>query len=172
MSWLRAWLVPVCIVASHCGAQSTGALPAPLPTISVAPPSGPLPADGPMMLKPLGGTLFFDEIERDRMDRARKPGSSGIDPPIAKVEPSIVNGFVKRSDGITTVWVDGAYQQVTSTTLVARISSSAVGMSVSIADSTKSTASTSSKKQTPAKVSKKTQHTKRKNKSHNSISRE
>ena len=56
----------------------------------------------------LEGRLFFSPQERQRIDDASKrggiPGDDGqiIDPPA-----SVLNGFVKRGDGNTTVWVDG-----------------------------------------------------------------
>lgn len=63
--------------------------------------------------KPLAGTLFFDPIQRARMDRMRKHpvALSGGDGEGDGVFPaptsSVVNGFVKRSDGQSVVWVDG-----------------------------------------------------------------
>jgi hypothetical protein len=50
------------------------------------------------------GTLFFTPAERDMLDRARRGD------PLAgasrRGEP-VVNGFVKRSDGLATIWIDG-----------------------------------------------------------------
>ena len=66
-----------------------------------------------LLTKPLGGTLFFDPIQRARMDRMRKHAMavSGGDGEGNGVFPaptsSVVNGFVKRSDGQSVVWVDG-----------------------------------------------------------------
>lgn len=54
----------------------------------------------------LKGTLFFSPQQRERMERARKTGVAETelnDEP----ERSIVNGFVKRSDGYSAIWVDG-----------------------------------------------------------------
>ncbi len=63
------------------------------------------------LTKPLSGTLFFDPGQRASMDRTRKHpvvvsdgDSDGVIPERA---PSVVNGFVKRSDEKITVWVDG-----------------------------------------------------------------
>ena len=55
----------------------------------------------------LAGRLFYSREQRDRMDRARARGDAipGITD-IAQT-PSILNGFVKRSDGQTMIWVDG-----------------------------------------------------------------
>lgn len=50
-------------------------------------------------------TLFHSADERVELDRLRRG-----DPPEAKVVrrgPPVVGGFVKRSDGRDTVWVDG-----------------------------------------------------------------
>ncbi|MEP7156687.1 MAG: hypothetical protein ABI905_12990 [Betaproteobacteria bacterium] len=59
-------------------------------------------------LRPLSGTLFFTDQERARMDRARKSGvAMTADGMLAPAPPSVLNGFVKRSDGQTTIWVDG-----------------------------------------------------------------
>lgn len=56
----------------------------------------------------LGGTLFFNPQQRDRMDQARKRGAMlPEDDPLAEPPRSVVNGFVKRSDGQSAVWVDG-----------------------------------------------------------------
>jgi hypothetical protein len=58
--------------------------------------------------KRLEGRLFFSADERQRMDRARKRGlvvgedGQSVEPPT-----SVLNGFVKRSDGNISVWVDG-----------------------------------------------------------------
>jgi hypothetical protein len=58
--------------------------------------------------KALTGTLFNTREQRENLDRARvRSGlvedevASPADP-----EPSVINGFVKRSDGRDTVWVD------------------------------------------------------------------
>lgn len=56
----------------------------------------------------LQGRLFFSPAQRERMDDERKrglvPGDNGQ---ITEPAGSVVNGFVKRSDGNTAVWVDG-----------------------------------------------------------------
>lgn len=68
----------------------------------------PLPLESTAPANRLQGRLFFSPEQRERMDDARKrglvPGDNGqtTEPP-----GSVVNGFVKRSDGNTAVWVDG-----------------------------------------------------------------
>lgn len=57
-------------------------------------------------IQPLAGTLFLDPLERDRMDRARKTGSIVIDDLSARNDPPVMNGFVKRSDGRSVIWID------------------------------------------------------------------
>ena len=60
--------------------------------------------------EPLVGTLFFSREQRERIDRARKQGAIVLeedDVVVIKTRASTINGFVKRSDGKTTVWVDG-----------------------------------------------------------------
>ena len=166
MKWLYMLSVSVYIAANACWAQPLAAPNAPISVVSAF-----TPAEDVAVLKPLGGTLFFDVSERDRMDRARKSGPISIDPVTTIREPPVINGVVKRSDGITTVWVDGGYQEVTSATLVARISSTSVGMAVKFAEATDNTMANSTKQQPPSKVSKNTRPTKRKPKPHNSNSR-
>ncbi|HEX9391903.1 MAG TPA: hypothetical protein VF928_11380 [Usitatibacteraceae bacterium] len=64
-------------------------------------------ADIPSTRQPLSGRLFFSREQRERMDRAREGGALAADE-IAVDSPAWgINGFVKRSDGETAVWVDG-----------------------------------------------------------------
>ena len=82
------------LAGAHGTAMSQANLPAP-PAISNVAPS-------------FGGTLFFSREQRDRMDRARKNGEPpSEDGTIAPERASVMNGFVRRSDGAATVWVDG-----------------------------------------------------------------
>ena len=85
-------------------------------TVAVNPPSptqlqqGSAPSQdvAPDAAKRLEGRLFFSPEERQRMDRARKRGLvTGEDGQIMEPPASVLNGFVKRSDGNTAVWVDG-----------------------------------------------------------------
>ena len=58
-------------------------------------------------IAPLAGTLFFSPQQRERMERVRKTGIAdpGAD---SEVTPrSMLNGFVKRSDGYSVIWIDG-----------------------------------------------------------------
>ncbi len=58
--------------------------------------------------KGLEGRLFFSAEQRQRMDNARKRGLvSNDDGQLMEPPASMLNGFVKRSDGNTAVWVDG-----------------------------------------------------------------
>ncbi len=50
-------------------------------------------------------TLFHTADERQQLDRVRR--GDPPEEPIAKRGPPIVSGFVKRSDGRDTAWVDG-----------------------------------------------------------------
>ena len=52
------------------------------------------------------GTLFFSAEERARLDRMRRGESEPAAAP-APGQSSAVTGFVKRSDGRNTVWIDG-----------------------------------------------------------------
>lgn len=52
------------------------------------------------------GTLFHSPAERERLDRMRRgetPGATALVP----TGPAEVTGFVKRSDGKNTLWIDG-----------------------------------------------------------------
>lgn len=56
------------------------------------------------------GTLFNSPEERARLDRLRRgepPARAG-----GRSGPNQVTGFVKRSDGRSTVWIDGVPMQV------------------------------------------------------------
>ena len=54
------------------------------------------------------GTLFLTPEERERLDRMRR-GEPELPAAVAPAEGrrSAVTGFVKRSDGRHTVWIDG-----------------------------------------------------------------
>ena len=56
------------------------------------------------------GTLFNSPEERARLDRLRR-GEPAIRAG-ARLGPNEVTGFVKRSDGRSTVWIDGVPMQV------------------------------------------------------------
>ncbi len=60
------------------------------------------------------GTLFTTPEERARLDRLRRgePDTPATSQGSRAADPSIT-GFVKRSDGRHTVWIDGAPVQVT-----------------------------------------------------------
>ena len=110
-------------------------LPAPVVAQAIA---APLPSqqtvqDAPsvtpeMTTKRLDGRLFYSAQERQRLDNARKRGlivgdtSSPLETP-----PSVLNGFVKRSDGNTAVWVDGDVLWNTNTRVVGSLSPGDVG---------------------------------------------
>ena len=55
------------------------------------------------------GTLFNSADERARLDRLRRGEPAGTGRPRGVPE---VTGFVKRSDGRSTVWIDGVPMQV------------------------------------------------------------
>ena len=66
------------------------------------------PTVTPEMTKRLDGRLFYSAQERQRLDNARKRGPIvGDTGSPMEAPPSVLNGFVKRSDGNTAVWVDG-----------------------------------------------------------------
>lgn len=59
------------------------------------------------------GRLFHTPAQRAALDEARRNGSlhdtqaGARDPAPAPVSPVLVNGFVARSDGVETVWLNG-----------------------------------------------------------------
>ena len=59
------------------------------------------------LTQPLAGTLFFSQQQRNSMDRVRKHGEISVDGVSEEPAPSVLNGFVKRSDGKTMIWIDG-----------------------------------------------------------------
>jgi hypothetical protein len=52
------------------------------------------------------GTLFFTPQERAALDRMRRGEPES--PSVARMARHSVTGFVRRSDGRNTVWIDGA----------------------------------------------------------------
>ena len=75
----------------------------------------------------LSGRLFYTREQRERMDRARArgdaiPGTTDVAP-----TPSTLNGFVKRSDGQTMIWVDGQPRYNSTSRELAKLSPQDVG---------------------------------------------
>jgi len=56
------------------------------------------------------GTLFTTPDERARLDRQRRgdPVQSEASPATGRRGAPVVTGYVKRSDGRNTVWIDGS----------------------------------------------------------------
>ena len=65
------------------------------------PPGAPRP-------RPSLGTLFTTAQERERLDRLRRgePEARAVPDAAGRAQPTIT-GFVRRSDGRNTVWIDG-----------------------------------------------------------------
>jgi hypothetical protein len=55
------------------------------------------------------GRLFFTPKERATLDRAKlgQPAETVDVGPVAPTRPAEINGFVKRSSGKDTIWIDG-----------------------------------------------------------------
>jgi hypothetical protein len=70
------------------------------------------------------GTLFFTPDERSQLDRIRRGDPAGN---AARRGEPIVNGFVKRSDGQGTIWIDGREIDVTSQKATATLQPGIVG---------------------------------------------
>ena len=115
MKNLRNFLAPVCLAATTLSAAQSVFAPSSIDSMSP-------------LSQPLAGTLFFDQKQRDQMDRVRKRGGIIVDQTTGEPVPSVLNGFVKRSDGISTVWVDGIYKTMSDATMMLRIQSTSVGM--------------------------------------------
>ena len=91
----------LCVPGETVGQTIAAAL-----TTAPAPPAS--PTVPPETTKRLDGRLFFSAQERQRLDDARKRGLViGDDGQPVQAPPSVLNGFVKRSDGSTVLWVDG-----------------------------------------------------------------
>ncbi len=87
-------------------------------------------------MQPLSGKLFFTSDERAKLERARKTGIVETNPePSDETEPtadappkkSIINGFVKRTDGSTVVWIDGVPRTLDRTQRTSPLAASMVG---------------------------------------------
>jgi hypothetical protein len=77
---------------------------------------------------PLAGTLFFNRAERDQLNRIRSgPPAPEVEKPVAVRNPSTINGFVRRSDGRATVWVDDEAKQDVDVTTAALLEPMSVG---------------------------------------------
>ena len=81
------------------------------------------------MPKVLTGTLFNTQEQRERLDRARRRGGAPEAEVVAPVEGerSVINGFVKRSDGRNTVWVDDVMKRDPRSEVVEQLEPNVVG---------------------------------------------
>ncbi len=111
MMRLKVSLALACFAIALCvpmiGASQTPAASAPLPP-TMQKSEIAVPDAKSDTAKGLEGRLFFSAEQRQRMDNARKRGLvSNDDGQLIEPPVSMLNGFVKRSDGNTAVWVDG-----------------------------------------------------------------
>jgi len=74
----------------------------------------------------LTGKLFFSDVERERLNKARRDGVQIVDGEVVARAPQL-NGFVKRSDGRTTYWVDGGQHSNTGTSTKLEVASGMIG---------------------------------------------
>ena len=105
-------LVAIALSVPMISASQTAA-PVSLPALTAEQTAPALPRMSPDATTRLDSRLFFSPQQRQRIDEARKRGvAPGADtqveegPPVEN-QPPVLNGFVKRSDGNTAVWVDG-----------------------------------------------------------------
>ena len=68
--------------------------------------------DIPSTSQALAGRLFFSREQRERLDRVRAGGGTVVEADVVDPPVSRINGFVKRSDGETAVWVDGRMRRL------------------------------------------------------------
>jgi hypothetical protein len=77
----------------------------------------------------LSGTLFFASSERKQMDRARVGGVAA--PSLENLniprKTSAINGFVKRSDGVTSIWVNEQVRENIEPMVAVRLEPTSVG---------------------------------------------
>ena len=111
MMRLQFSLAQSCVAIALCvpmiGASQPPATAAPLPPTTQKSDTA-APDAKSDTAKGLEGRLFFSAQQRQRMDNARKRGLvSNDDGQLIEPPVSTLNGFVKRSDGNTAVWVDG-----------------------------------------------------------------
>lgn len=87
----------------------------------------PAPALAPAPV--LGGTLFNTREQRERLNSRRQPNSLTIEnaETFAQRSPSVINGFVKRSDGRDTVWLDDRMKRDPRAEVVERLEPNVVG---------------------------------------------
>ena len=88
----------------------------------------PYPAIEGEQSQKLSGRLFFSREQREQMDRARARGEfSPSGETVADPPPPMLNGFVKRSDGLTMIWVDGLARYNVRTDLTRKLEPQDVG---------------------------------------------
>ena len=135
---VRVWAL---ILVSATVPAAFGQIPPPQATGSAAvPASVPTKADAPAPARinteadrqaglPLPGKLFTTREQRDKLDRARRRGGMVEEETIAPSEArrSVINGFVKRSDGRDTVWVDDAMRRDPRAEMVQQLEPNMVG---------------------------------------------
>lgn len=106
----------------------------------------PLPAEGQVAAAParivpqgelktvepaLGGTLFFSREQRSQMDRNRDRSPTLVgDLEVIDLSRPTINGFVKRSDGVSAIWLDGTPRSLQDEKVVSRVQPGSVGMDI------------------------------------------
>ena len=138
LRYVRVWAF---ILVSATVPAAFGQIPPPQATVSASvPASVSTKADAPTPTRinteadrqaglPLPGKLFTTREQRDKLDRARRRGGMVEEETIAPSEArrSVINGFVKRSDGRDTVWVDDAMRRDPRAEMVQQLEPNMVG---------------------------------------------
>ena len=137
LRYVRVWAF---ILVSTTVPAAFGQIPPPQATVSVS-----TKADAPTLTRinteadrqaglPLPGKLFTTREQRDKLDRARRRGGMVEEETIAPSEArrSVINGFVKRSDGRDTVWVDDAMKRDPRAEMVQQLEPNMVGANMAV----------------------------------------
>ncbi|MEO8100944.1 MAG: hypothetical protein ABI790_00360 [Betaproteobacteria bacterium] len=143
MNSLAKSVALACLVAATGGAvQGMGAQPVTPSSVNDSVPAVP----------PLAGTLFFAQQQREQMDSARWRGAGSVQESWERTAPSVLDGFVKRSDGSSTVWVDGVQKLMSDARIIARVQSTSVGMETTTIIAGQQTREPSASERTRAKA--------------------
>ena len=143
LRYVRVWAF---ILVSATVPAAFGQIPPPQATVSASvPASVSTKADPPTPTRinteadrqaglPLPGKLFTTREQRDKLDRARRRGGMVEEETIAPSEArrSVINGFVKRSDGRDTVWVDDAMKRDPRAEMVQQLEPNMVGANMAV----------------------------------------
>lgn len=96
------------------------------PAVTATPDQAYTPDPVSTTYRALTGRLFFSDAQRERLNKARRDGVQIVDGKVIPRAPQL-NGFVKRSDGRTTYWVDGGQRTNSGASTKFEVASSMTG---------------------------------------------